>query len=153
MRLCPHCKGELPTEAFYGPTASSKCSNWCIECSREAARNRKKVIREFDGPDSLYVAFNPRIPGEIKIGRARNPFVRLATLSASQNFHLHLINSWAGLGYLESRLHAQFSDFRVLNCPGREWFALPTEDVGLIENCVEFLLKLEQVRVQEKPLE
>ena len=149
MRRCPRCHGDLPIQAFYGPTKCTKGHSWCMECCRQYFRT-KRTAREIDGPDSLYVAHNPRIPGEVKIGRARNPFVRLATLSQAQNFHIHLIKSWQGLGYLESRLHAQFSDFRVPNCPGREWFALPKEDVGLIENCVEFLLQLEGVREQLK---
>ena len=150
MRHCPHCNGDFPTEAFYSPTRCSRSHSWCIQCCRKEARAKKHLTRAIDGPDSLHVAHNPRISGEMKIGRAKNPFMRLASLSQSQNFHIHLIKSWQGLGYLESRLHAQFSDFRVPNCPGREWFGLPKEDVGLIENCVEFLLQLEGVRDQLK---
>ena len=76
--------------------------------------------------------------------------MRLASLSQSQNFHIHLLKQWPGLGHLEPLLHAQFSEFRVRHTPGREWFALPPEDIGLVENCVEFLKSLEGVREQLK---
>ena len=140
MRRCPHCTCLLAPDSFYGPTPARKTQSWCIECCRVEARLRYTPAVE--GPDALYVAWNPRIPGEIKIGRARNPFQRLASLSSCQNFHIELVRQWPGLGHLESKLHAQFSDFRVRNVPGREWFALPPEDIGLIENCVEFLMEL-----------
>ena len=150
MRHCPHCNGDFPTEAFYGPTRCARSHSWCIQCCRKEARAKKHLIRTIDGPDSLYVAHNPRISGEIKIGRAKNPFMRLASLSQSQNFHIHLLKQWPGLGHLEPLLHAQFSEFRVRHTPGREWFALPPEDIGLVENCVDFLKSLESVREQLK---
>ena len=141
MRRCPHCHGELPAEAFYAPRAT-KGPGWCIQCCREGARARRNAGR--DVPDSLYVAHNPRIPGEVKIGRAQNPFKRLADLSQCQNFHIELVKSWSGLGFLEPKLHQQFSDFKVLHTPGREWFTIPREDIGLIENCVDFLMQLQR---------
>ena len=140
MRRRPRCHGELPPEAFYTSTCK-KPPGWCIQCCRDGAQMRRNMGREV--PDSLYVATNRRIPGEIKIGRAQNPFKRLRDLGQCQNFHVELVKSWPGLGHLEPKLHQQFSDFRVLHVPGREWFSIDPSDIGLIENCVDFLLQLQ----------
>jgi len=70
---------------------------------------------------SLYLMENSRIPGEIKVGRSRNPHHRARNLSVAHNFSLKLVATFPGEGRLEPHVHALLAEHRV---PGasKEWF-------------------------------
>jgi len=90
--------------------------------------------------DSLYLIHNPRIPGEVKIGRARNVERRLNVLSACQNFSLVLIQDWPEWGCLERDVHQQLAGRRLTGHPGREWFRLDLAGAGLVDQIVQGLV-------------
>ena len=71
----------------------------------------------------LYVMQNSRIPGEVKIGKSSNPENRKKSLQASQNFRINLLAAFPDAGHIETRVHAMLAYCRVLDVPGREWFA------------------------------
>ena len=104
------------------------------EESSEPPNKRQKV----EG-DSLYLTHNPRIPGEVKIGRARNVEARLKDLSACQNFSLVLVKAWPGMGHLERHVHHQLAARRLTEHPGREWFRLDLAEADLIDQAVRGL--------------
>ena len=72
---------------------------------------------------SLYLMENSRIPGEIKVGRSRNPHHRARNLSVAHNFSLRLVATFPGEGRLESYVHGLLAEHRV---PGasKEWFSV-----------------------------
>ena len=96
--------------------------------------------------DNLYLIHNPRIPGEVKIGRAQNVEVRLKNLSSCQNFSLQVIQSWPGLGHLEKDVHFELRARQLQGYPGREWFAITLSEVDLVDKVVQGLKLLHDVR-------
>ena len=93
-------------------------------------------------PDHLYLAHNPRIPGEVKVGRAHNVEARMKALSMSQNFALRVLRVWPGCGPLEREVHEQLAKHRLQGCPGREWFALgasASDSVDEVVLCLQLL--------------
>ena len=72
---------------------------------------------------SLYLMENSRIPGEIKVGRSRNPHHRARNMSVAHNFSLKLVATFPGEGRLEPHVHALLAEHRV---PGasKEWFRI-----------------------------
>jgi T5orf172 domain len=127
VRHCKGCDLDMSPSEFYQRHA--KCKKCCIKATQEY-RKRKQDPEASDDwseaserlDDDLYVAWNPRIPGELKIGRSRNPKARIAGMSASHNFRMEVVATFPGLGYLEPRVHALLAARRVGDCPGREWF-------------------------------
>ena len=71
---------------------------------------------------TLYIAENPKIPGEVKVGKSYNPLRRASGLSEGQNFRLRVIAVFPGLGYLETTVHGLLERQRVEDAPSREWF-------------------------------
>ena len=72
--------------------------------------------------NELYIMRNPRIPGEVKIGRSNNVDLRRAALSSQMNFDMVVEAVFFGLGPLESRVHDALQHRRSREGPGREWF-------------------------------
>lgn len=131
VRHCKGCDRDMSPGDFYKRiTKCKKCHN--KQC-KDIRRKRKHTSEASDDwseaqtseggeRDDLYIAWNPRIPGELKIGRSRNPLARIAGMSASQNFRLEVGVTFPGLGHLEYKVHALLAARRVGGCPGREWF-------------------------------
>jgi T5orf172 domain len=99
-----------------------------------------------DGPygDSMYVLYNPRIPGEVKIGRAMRPSNRARDLCNSMPFKLEVMHVFPGFGFLETHVHKKLQHKRVVNGRGREWFAIePCQaDILIKATIVEFQLSM-----------
>ena len=125
VKTCSKCETERSLDMFYKGQGKQGTHTYCKECHKECMRRR------FDrgdfaetGEKALYIAHNPRIPGEYKVGAAQNPRRRLATMENAQNFRLEVQVIWAGLGHLEGEVHRLLAPQRVTGCPGREWFAV-----------------------------
>jgi hypothetical protein len=83
-------------------------------------------------PDSLYIMENPRIPGEVKIGRSQNPEERAKHLSAGNNFRLNVKHTYEEKGFLEKTLHHRLKRRRVEEGAGVEWFRVSVEQADLL---------------------
>jgi hypothetical protein len=70
---------------------------------------------------------NPRLPGELKIGRSSNVELRRRSLQSSQNFTIDVLAIFPGAGDLEPLVHKILSNCRVTGVAGREWFRCGTE--------------------------
>ena len=75
----------------------------------------------------LYVMQNPRLAGELKIGRSSNVELRRRSLQSSQNFTIDVLAIFPGAGDLEPLVHKILSNCRVTGVAGREWFRCGTE--------------------------
>ena len=83
-------------------------------------------------PDSLYIMENPRIPGEVKIGRSQNPEERAKQLSAGNNFRLVVRRSYGEKGFLERTLHQKLKRRRVDEVAGIEWFKVSVDQADIL---------------------
>ena len=83
-------------------------------------------------PDSLYVLVNPRIPGEIKIGRSRTPFERAKQLSNGQNFRLVVKHLYKDKGFLEKTIHNKLKRRQVQEGAGTEWFKVSAKEADTL---------------------
>jgi hypothetical protein len=83
-------------------------------------------------PDALYIMENPRLPGEIKIGRSHNPEERARQLSSGQNFRIVVKRSYGEKGFLEKTLHHKLKHRRVEQGAGIEWFRVSVEQADIL---------------------
>jgi len=176
LKRCPGCELELPPQSFYASGHHSRCIPCCRTRERERHQVRRSLERDSsessckrrrteetladsdqtlgertpegdaDAPDSLYLAHNPRIPGEVKVGRAKNPEARMKDLSVSQNFSMALLQTWPGLGHLEREVHEQLATHRLRGYPGRKWFGIHSEAAGLVDELILALQMLQNTR-------
>ena len=77
--------------------------------------------------DDLYIMSNSRLP-ELKIGRSKHAASRAAELERSQPFRIKVLATFAGQGYLESRIHKRLAHRCVKLGSGREWFDVSIEE-------------------------
>ena len=75
---------------------------------------------------------NPRLPGEIKIGRPNNPEERAKQLSAGQNFRIVVKRSYGEKGFLEKTLHHKLKHRRVEQGAGVEWFKVSVDQADIL---------------------
>ncbi len=75
---------------------------------------------------------NPRIAGEVKIGRSTNPEERAKSLSAGNNFCLAVRQTYEEKGFLEKTLHHRLKRRRVEEGAGVEWFRVSVEQADLL---------------------
>lgn len=94
--------------------------------------SREYAVAEEHIPDSLYIMENPRLPGEIKIGRSHNPEERAKQLSAGQNFRIVVKRSYGEKGFLEKTLHHKLKHRRVEQGAGVEWFKVSVEQADIL---------------------
>lgn len=125
VRHCEECDSDMSRGDFYKHRAICKT---CYKNQRQEYRMRQKDdASDADQPsectDDLYVSRNPRIPGEVKVGRSQDPQARAASMSAAQNFHIEVVATFPGLGHLEKEVHRILAPQRV-DAPGREWFSV-----------------------------
>jgi hypothetical protein len=90
------------------------------------------VVVEEMIPDSLYIMENPRVPGEVKIGRSHNPEERAKQLSTGHNFRLAVRRSYGTKGFLEKTLHKKLKSRQVEGGAGVEWFSVSVEQASLL---------------------
>jgi hypothetical protein len=90
------------------------------------------LVTEEYFPDSLYIMENPRIPGEVKIGRSQNPEERAKQLSAGNNFRLVVRRSYGEKGFLEKTLHQKLKRRRVEEGAGIEWFKVSVDQADIL---------------------
>ena len=83
-------------------------------------------------PDALYIMENPRIPGEIKIGRSRDPEERSKQLCAGNNYRMVVRRTWGMKGFLEKTIHHKLKRRRVEEGAGVEWFRVSVEQAETI---------------------
>jgi hypothetical protein len=91
-----------------------------VECSEFA------VTQELV-PDALYIMTNPRLPGEIKIGRSRDPEERAKQLCAGNNYRMTVLRIYPGKGFLERTIHKKLKRRRVEEGSSVEWFRISVE--------------------------
>ena len=143
---CPECHENLAVDAFY-VCASNKDGrqNLCKKCFHQTykggkktetepqtSKGGKKIETEQVSPDALYIMENPRIPGEVKIGRSQNPEERAKALSAGNNFRLVVKQTYEEKGFLEKTLHNRLKRRRVEEGAGIEWFRISVEQADLL---------------------
>ena len=99
-KTCQKCNTEKRISDYYPGR------HHCKTCVLEVGRKRRQCDRaaaESDSTwgESLYILSNPRIGGEVKVGRAACPTGRAQILSNGQNFTLDVNHAYAHRGYLE----------------------------------------------------
>jgi hypothetical protein len=123
LRHCTACHREMSEAEFYPQQHIRRCKGCHRERCREYYRSRSRH-RECDSEvSSLYLAVNPKIPGEVKVGKSGDPESRLFALGKGQNFRLELVAVYPGQGDLETAVHELLAAKRVADGPSREWFA------------------------------
>ena len=144
LKRCSKCHLEFSLDEFWNCKQSKDGLHyWCKACFKAHKKRPRddtdpceescEVAHEpNDVPDSLYIMENPRIHGEIKIGRSQSPEDRAKNLSSGHNFRLIVKYSYGGKGFLEKTLHNQLKHLRVDIGAGVEWFRLTVEQADLL---------------------
>ena len=130
----------------------SRKGSQCKECYNKSQRERQRenrllIAREAassasssDGltswGESLYIVSNPRIGGEVKVGRAACPSGRAQQLSQGQNFTLEMCHAYPHKGFLETTVHRRLAPWQVSEGPGREWFRLLPEQADVLVQAI-----------------
>ena len=142
-KVCTLCHESVLRDNFYDHqfTKDGKHS-WCKACVKSRARNSQKlrsdtpsVARSSDEftvtqellLDALYIMENPRIPGEIKIGRSRDPEERAKQLCAGNNYRMVVKRTYGEKGFLEKTIHKKLKRRRVEEGSSVEWFRISVE--------------------------
>ena len=130
-KTCQKCNTEKRISDYY------PSRHHCKTCVLEVGRKRRQCDRDASESDStwgesLYILSNPRIGGEVKVGRAACPTGRAQILSNGQNFTLDVNHTYAHRGYLETTVHRRLAPWLVNEGPGREWFRLLPEQADVL---------------------
>ena len=145
LKVCTSCRETLSMDDFHNNACRKDGKqSWCKPCMlrnhklrAEAASAAGSVSEDFTVtqelvPDALYVMENPCLPGEIKIGRSREPEERAKQLCAGQNFRMVVRRTWGEKGFLEKTIHHKLKRRRVEEGAGVEWFRLSVEQAEAI---------------------
>ena len=143
-KVCTSCHKSVLLEDFYKhPGTKDGKQSWCKVCilKLHSARAPKlcsevasagcssddfTVTQELV-PDALYIMENPRIPGEIKIGRSRDPQERAKQLCAGNNYRMVVKRTYGEKGFLEKTIHKKLKRRRVEEGSSVEWFRISVE--------------------------
>jgi hypothetical protein len=135
-KTCPNCREEKRLSDYY--PGSNKCKTCVLEASRvrrqlvrDAAASESSDASESIWGESLYVLTNPRIPSEVKVGRAACPLGRAQKLSSGHNFTLDVTHTYARQGMLETAVHRRLAPYQVPR-GSREWFRLEPQEADLL---------------------
>lgn len=90
--------------------------------------------------DDLYIIQNEA--GHLKIGRASDPFKRLAQLQTGSSTPLKILQIYKGLGFAEVAFHNEFADYRLMG----EWFK--ADVAGLLKLQIEQIAKDKRVTTE-----
>jgi hypothetical protein len=161
-KVCSSCHETLPLDSFSSSAAAKDGKQWwCKSCARAYWGARPKIKASLDAvsatcsqthsldeppvcssdefavtqeltPDALYIMENPRITGEIKIGRSRDPEERAKQLCAGQNYRMVVRRTWGEKGFLEKTIHHKLKRRRVEEGAGVEWFQVSVEQAETI---------------------
>ncbi len=94
--------------------------------------------------DDLYIMRYVGILQDVlKIGRSSNPEKRRRGLEACQNFHLELLATFPGKGYLEPEVHKRLEERRSTRGAGTEWFRIDLQ--GALEAVAKASLEHERL--------
>jgi len=142
LKVCAKCRESLPFKAFYCSVHSkdgrrSQCKKcWSHYNGKKRRHEDIKVSEDANVQpgclDSLYIMENPRIPGEVKVGRSQNPEERAKQLSAGNNFRLVVRRSYGEKGFLEKTLHQKLKRRRVEEGAGIEWFKVSVDQADIL---------------------
>ena len=124
-RRCQTCQESLPFDDFYKNSTGK--DGFFLSCKTCCCLRKRK-----ERHDSLYIMENPRIPGEIKIGRSQDPEERAKQLSVGQNFRIVLKRSYGEKGFLEKTIHQRLKSRRVDEGTGTEWFKVSVDQADLV---------------------
>ena len=96
-KTCQKCNAEKRISDYYPGR------HHCKTCVLEVGRKRRQCDRDAAESDStwgesLYILSNPRIGGEVKVGRAACPTGRAQILSNGQNFTLDVNHTYSPQG-------------------------------------------------------
>lgn len=109
-KTCKNCREEKRLSDYYA--GSNKCKTCTLEASRDRRQRARDAASEFSDAsestwgESLYVLTNPRVPGEVKVGRAACPLGRAQQMSSGHNFTLDVTHTYAHQGLLETAVHS-----------------------------------------------
>ena len=141
-KVCTSCHESVLRDDFYDHQfAKDGKHSWCKACVKSRARISQKNRSEAPSvacssefavtqelvPDALYIMENPRIPGEIKIGRSRDPEERAKQLCAGNNYRMIVKRTYGEKGYLEKTIHQKLKRRRVEEGSSVEWFRISVE--------------------------
>ena len=135
-KVCTSCRDYVPLDGFYKhPDTKDGKQSWCKACVLKANRIRSEAAScssEFTVtqelvPDDMYIMENPRIPGEIKIGRSRDPQERAKQLCAGNNYRMAVKRIYPGKGFLEKTIHKKLKRRLVEEGSSVEWFRISVE--------------------------
>lgn len=84
---------------------------------KEETRTTRNINKDY-----LYLIHNEEL-GFYKIGRSKNPNARIKNLNCASAYHLELLYSLKGFGYMEPKIHEKFKHLRV----NGEWFSCKEE--------------------------
>ena len=134
-KTCRKCREERRLSNFY--PGRQHCKPCVLNKDRERRqRNRDAASQISDASEStwgesLYVLTNPRLPGEVKVGRAAYSLGRAQQMSAGHNFTLDVTHTYAHRGSLETAVHRRLAPYQV-QCGSREWFGLEPQQADLL---------------------
>ena len=124
-KTCSQCDTEFPRDQFYRHKFNRDgLTGKCKECCKAYQRRRYTTADEMQ---TLYVAYNDRIPGEVKVGASGRIRERQAESETCQNFRIVIAAEYPGAGHLESKVHRLLASERVTRGAGREWFAVSVD--------------------------
>ena len=99
---------------------------------------------ETEVPDDLYIMKYVGILQDVlKIGRSNNPERRRKGLEACQNFHLELLATFPGKGFLEPEVHKRLAERRSTRGAGTEWFRIDLQ--GALDAVAKTTLDYERI--------
>ena len=78
--------------------------------------------------DHLYIMRYSFCSTAVKIGRSGDVEKRRMSLEAGQNFHVEIVATFPGKGFLEAEVHKALEDKRSKIGAGTEWFDLAPEE-------------------------
>jgi hypothetical protein len=116
---------------FRAPNGMPGLNRSTLEADQAGVSTEFAVAEEMI-PDALYIMENPRLPGEIKIGRSHDPEERARQLSSGQNFRLVVKRSYGEKGFLEKTLHHKLKHRRVEQGAGVEWFKVSVDQADIL---------------------
>jgi len=124
VKTCLKCQTEFPLKAFYKGNGTQATHSYCKACLKKYMKDKfSGGLEDEPGKGALYIAYNSRIPGEVKVGAAKNPQRRALLMERAQNYRLLVPMTWPGMGHLEAEVHGMLAPQRVTEGAGREWFA------------------------------
>ena len=145
-KVCSSCHETVPMHNFSSCSAAKDGKQaYCKTCARSwwtrpksahaqhseltsaASTSEEFLVTQELVPDALYIMENPRILGEIKIGRSRDPEERAKQLCAGNNYRMVVKRTYGEKGFLEKTTHKKLKRRRVEEGASVEWFRISVE--------------------------